>query len=124
MTIPGYKLFLILLAISIFLFAPSGYAKEEKDQKTETEEVEPVCKKRKLKSRGRPNRIQIMASMSAIVSWIKRANKAYGTEFGDWHRAQTSKTKCNKIAGSDYYICMAEGKPCKKSNKETTPTKN
>ena len=89
----------------------SSFAAEE-TKKAEKAEPETACKKRKLTARGRPNRIRVMATMSAIVSWIKRSNKAYGTEYGDWHRALNTKIKCNKVKGSDYHICDVSGKPC------------
>ena len=97
-----------------------AYAQKKGDS---AEKKDPqLCKKRKLNRRGRPNRISVIASMNAIISWIKTVNKSYGSEYGDWHRAQSAQIKCEKVKGSDYYVCSAAGKPCKKEEEKGNET--
>lgn len=108
-----------LIVITFFCLAPQLSAKAEEDN--EEPKIDP-CQAKKVSTRGRPNRIQAMASMNAVISWINMTKKKHGKDYALWHTAADKKISCEKIKGSDYFICFAGGKPCKPDDDEKNKT--
>lgn len=69
------------------------------------------CKESKVQGQGRPNKMQSMANMNAIIDWMNATKKKHGSEYAQWHLANEGSVKCRKAG--DFNICLAEGKPCK-----------
>ena len=67
--------------------------------------------KDKVTAVGRPNSIQSLSSMSAVMQWTQRARK-FGEDYGNWHSARQSNLDCKFVKRSGYYVCYASGKPC------------
>ena len=67
--------------------------------------------KDKVTAVGRPNTIQSLSSMSAVIQWTQRARKL-GKDYAHWHSARQSNLDCKLIKRSGYYVCYASGKPC------------
>ncbi|MGH1352385.1 MAG: hypothetical protein ACRBBN_16480 [Methyloligellaceae bacterium] len=112
------KNYVFFLVFAVLLF-PIQVFGEEKDQiKPEPESEPELCIKQKIKIRGRPNRISAMASMNAVIQWINQTKKKHGAEYAQWHTAKDTAVSCEKIRLSDYHICFAAGKPCKKDPNE------
>ncbi len=121
------KSYVFFWVFAVLLF-PIQVFGEEKSQITPEAEPE-LCIKQKIKTRGRPNRISAMASMNAVIQWINQTKKQHGAEYAQWHTAQDTSVSCEKIRLSDYHICFAAGKPCKKDandgkNKTGLPRKS
>lgn len=96
------KFILIGLMLYLFHFGQAAIAGEEERNKS--------CKD-KITAVGRPNRIQSLSSMSAIIQWTQRADEL-GNNFGQWHTALNADLSCKLMKRSGYYICYASGKPC------------
>lgn len=90
---------------STFTTMPSAYAND----------MALECKRKTFKARGKPNNIQSMANLSAVVTWISRAKKKHGKEYAQWHYAAEHHVKCEKK--TNFYMCEAIGKPCKGPDK-------
>jgi len=67
--------------------------------------------KDKVTAVGRPNTIQSLSRMSAMIQWTRRAGKL-GEDYAEWHSARQSNLDCKLVKRSGYYICYASGKPC------------
>jgi hypothetical protein len=65
----------------------------------------------KLVAVGRPNKIQSLSGMSAVVQWKRRAGEL-GEKFVHWQYAMDAELNCKFMRRSGYYICYASGKPC------------
>ncbi len=112
---PSENVIIRCFFIAFVCLAMPGHAIGE--DKKEPPKIDP-CKAKKVSTRGRPNRIQAMASMNAVISWINMTKKKHGKEYALWHTASDKKISCEKIKDSDYYICFAGGKPCKPFDEE------
>lgn len=66
---------------------------------------------KKIGIKGRPHKLNTVASLSAVRQWSQAANK-HGEQYAMWHNAANSSIKCEKLPRSDYYACFASGKPC------------
>ena len=84
---------------------------QEDQQKQNADEPAELCQKG-IKRAGLPNRLSTVAGLSAIRRWTQAAMK-YGDTYSMWHNAQGSNVKCEKFDRSDYYKCVASGKPCR-----------
>jgi len=65
-----------------------------------------------IKRYGLPSKLSSVANLSAIRLWIQAAGK-HGGNYSMWHNAQSAGVKCEKFENSDYYRCVASGKPCR-----------
>ena len=75
-------------------------------------DVDDTCRKR-LVTKGFPNRIQKVAGLTAIRIWSETAKATHGADFSMWHNADGSFLKCGLSGRSkDYYSCVASGRPC------------
>lgn len=92
------------IIIGLMLYLLLAVQAEAAEDKTKS------CKD-KITAVGRPNRIQSLSSMSAVIQWTRRANEL-GKEYGQWHNALSSDLSCKLIKRSGYYVCYASGKPC------------
>ena len=87
-------------------------AAKEKDQAPpDAEDVVELCHKG-IKRTGTPSKLSTVASLSAVRHWTQAAMK-HGDNYSMWHNAQSSGVKCEKFDNSDYYKCIASGKPCR-----------
>lgn len=87
-------------------------AANEKDQPKPTAgDPAKLCYKG-LKRAGRPHKLSTVASLSAVRQWAQAAMK-YGEDYSMWHNALSSGVKCEKFPRSDYFMCIASGKPCR-----------
>jgi hypothetical protein len=86
-------------------------ANRENQPKQSADEPFELCQKG-IKRAGLPNRLSTVAGLSAIRRWAQAAMK-YGDTYSMWHNAQGSNVKCEKFDRSDYYKCIASGKPCR-----------
>ena len=87
-------------------------AAKEKDQTPpDAEEVVELCHKG-IKRTGTPSKLSVVAGLSAVRQWTQAAMK-FGDNYSMWHNAQSSGVKCEKFENSDYYKCVASGKPCR-----------
>jgi len=66
---------------------------------------------KKIGIKGRPHKLNTIASLSAVRQWSQAATK-HGETFAMWHNASNGTIKCEKLPRSDYYSCFASGKPC------------
>lgn len=66
---------------------------------------------KKVGVKGRPHKLNTVASLSAVRQWSESAKK-HGENYAMWHNASGSSIKCEKLPRSDYYSCFASGKPC------------
>ena len=90
----------------------SQAAAKKADQPTqEAEEAAKLCRKG-IKRAGTPNKLSVVASLSAVRNWTQAAMK-HGDTYAMWHNAQSSGVKCEKFDRSDYFMCIASGKPCR-----------
>lgn len=97
-----------------FLMVPNlAQAAKEKTKKSESGSEEPakLCHKG-IKGTGLPNKLSTIASLSAIRLWTQVAMK-HGENYSMWHNAKSAGVKCEKIKNSDFYRCIASGKPCR-----------
>lgn len=69
------------------------------------------CLKRAATS-GRPHRIRSVAELNAVRAWTQLVQK-HGQAYAMWHNAGGLSMECEKLGGSDYYQCVAAGKPCR-----------
>lgn len=87
-------------------------AAKEKDQTpTDAGEAAELCQKG-IKRSGTPSKLSTVAGLSAVRRWTQAAMK-HGDTYSMWHNAQSSGVKCEKFENSDYYKCIASGKPCR-----------
>lgn len=70
---------------------------------------------KKIGVKGRPHKLNTVASLSAVRLWSEKAKK-HGEKYAMWHNALGSNIKCEKLPRSDYYSCFAAGKPCPSSD--------
>lgn len=70
---------------------------------------------KKIGVKGRPHKLNTVASLSAVRQWSEAAKK-HGDKYAMWHNASGSNVKCEKLPRSDYYSCFAAGKPCPASS--------
>lgn len=75
-------------------------------------EEEARCEKG-ISAKGYPHLIKSIATLSALRTWSQRANSKHGSEYSMWHNADTQTMKCEQKENSDFYVCIAGGKPCK-----------
>jgi len=66
---------------------------------------------KKIGIKGRPHKLNTVASLSAVRLWSEAANK-HGPKYAMWHNAANSSIKCQKLPRSEYFSCFASGKPC------------
>lgn len=78
---------------------------------------------RRMMAKGFPNRIETVASLSAIRIWTQMAKDKHGAEFAMWHNADGKALKCSPVKNSDYIACFATGRPCKASTTGKTAAK-
>ncbi len=81
-------------------------------------EEAPACQK-KVSTKGRPHKINMVASLAAVRAWTQMAMK-YGEEYTMWHNAESQSIKCNKLARSESFVCFASGKPCRTAHSDKT----
>ena len=74
-------------------------------------EEAPACQK-KIGNKGRPHKLNMVASLGAVRAWTEMAMK-YGEEYTMWHNAKNKSIKCKKMPRSDFFVCFATGKPCR-----------
>lgn len=69
------------------------------------------------------NKIEAVASLSAIRLWSQIAEKQNGPDYAMWHNAAKKRLKCSYAQKSEYILCFARGSPCKASGlaENTTP---
>ena len=77
----------------------------------EAGEETPPCQK-KVSIKGRPHKLNTVASIGAMRAWTQVAKK-YGEEYTMWHNAKNPSIKCEKLPRSDFFVCFATGKPCR-----------
>lgn len=102
-------------AILMALFAGpvTGEAAETQGAKPGAEE--PVQCYKKLRVKGRSNKISSIATISAVRAWAQKAKK-YGEEYTIWSEAKNTAIKCNMMEDSNRYLCFASAKPCRATN--------
>lgn len=104
----------IATTLLVFLMVPNlAQAANKRTEKSESgsEEAANLCHKG-IKSVGLPNKLSAIAGLSAIRLWTQVAMK-HGENYSMWHNAQSAGVKCEKFKNSDYYKCVASGKPCR-----------
>ena len=87
-------------------------AAEKTDQAVPASEDPPKLCQKGIKRSGLPSKLSTVAGLSAIRLWTQAAMK-HGDNYSMWHNAQSSGVKCEKLENSDYYRCIASGKPCR-----------
>ncbi|GBF26581.1 hypothetical protein MnTg02_01622 [bacterium MnTg02] len=95
------------IIIGLMLYLLLAVQAEAAEDKTKS------CKD-KITAVGRPNRIQSLSSMSAVIQWTQRANEL-GKQYGQWHNALRTDLSCKLMQRSGYYVCYASAKPCQLS---------
>ena len=95
----------MMFAVAVILiFHPQQASASEQNNDKE-------CMDSKVQGQGRPNKMQSMANMNAIIDWMNATKKKHGPDYAQWHIASEGTVKCRKAG--DFNICLAEGKPCK-----------
>jgi len=100
-----------LLGLLIIPDLAHAAAKEKEQTPTDAEDVVELCHKG-IKRTGTPSKLSVVASLAAVRQWTQAAMK-HGDNYSMWHNAQNSGVKCEKFENSDYYKCIASGKPCR-----------
>ena len=100
----GWRFAIMVLLALIPVSTPASAADKS--------EEEARCE-RKVSGKGYPNLIKSIASLSALRSWSQRANNMHGADYSMWHNAEGQDMDCEQKANSDFYVCIASGKPCK-----------
>ena len=72
------------------------------------EQKEPICKD-KFSSVGMTSTLEMVATLSSIIKWLKTAQK-HGDTYASWHRAKSKEISCNKRG--ILYICYVSAIPC------------
>lgn len=93
---------MIGLMLSLVAIGTASAARDPEEAK--------YCKD-KVTAVGRPNSIQSLSSMSAVMQWSERARKL-GEDYAHWHSARQAKLDCKLMKRSGKYVCYASGKPC------------
>lgn len=108
------KIIVAALALTTLSLSAAGMhdsvAHAAKAKATQITPGEDGCYK-KIAIKGRPHKLNTVASLSAIRQWSQAATK-HGEAFAMWHNASSGTVKCEKLPRSDYYSCFASGKPC------------
>lgn len=105
---------LILSVVLAGLAAPAA---------AQTDPEERACKKRHS-GVGVPHRLKMIAQINAVRAWTEESFK-HGADYAMWHNAEGDSIKCEKLpGGSDYYRCVAAGRPCPPVEKTATQTAN
>ena len=86
-------------------------SKESEQPAASSGEPGQLCHKG-IKSTGLPNKLSAIAGLSAIRLWTQVAMK-HGENYSMWHNAKSAGVKWEKFKNSDYYKCVASGKPCR-----------
>ena len=106
-----------LLLLVMLVGSSAVMAAEPQDAKpvaAEAGEETPLCQK-KVGIKGRPHKLNMVASLGAVRAWTEMAMK-YGEEYTMWHNAENQIIKCDKLPRSDFFVCFASGKPCRAVN--------
>ena len=103
--------FAVILGLLIVPEFALAAAKEKDPASPDAEEMVELCHKG-IKRVGTPSKMSVVAGLSAVRQWTQAAMK-HGDNYSMWHNAQSSGVKCEKFENSDYYKCIASGKPCR-----------
>jgi hypothetical protein len=68
---------------------------------------------RRVVAKGFPNKIKTVANLSALRIWSETVKDKHGADYAMWHNAKGSSIKCSPVQKSDYFMCIAMGRPCK-----------
>jgi hypothetical protein len=68
---------------------------------------------RRVVAKGFPNKIETVASLSAMRIWSETAKDRHGSDYAMWHNAGGRSLRCSAVQNSKYIMCVAIGRPCK-----------
>lgn len=72
-----------------------------------------VTCERRVVAKGFPNRIETVASLSAVRIWSETAKDRHGPDYAMWHNAGGRSLRCSPVQSSNYIMCVAIGRPCR-----------
>lgn len=108
-------LFAALGLIAILLATGASRAAENLASEANPKAENTVTCHKTLTVNGLPHKLNVVASLGAVRAWSERAKK-YGEEYAMWHNAKGANIKCKKFPRSEYHMCFAAGKPCRRMN--------
>lgn len=111
---PRIVYFPCMVILAALLVAPGAHILAAASAKSEKNKAQTPDKNgcyKTVSMKGRPHRISAVAGLSAVRLWSEAAKK-HGEEYAMWHNATGTGIKCNKLSRSDFFSCLASGKPC------------
>lgn len=103
---------LTIVCVSFFLSMSAFASESNADEAAPAEgNKKPRLCKDALTRVGRPNTLDVVASLNAIRAWSEAARRL-GEDYGTWHKAKAKSVSCEKKGSAGFYVCVASGKPC------------